>query len=92
MSWTKERFYAFPPFAVISRTLRKIISDKAKGVVVVPRWPAQHWYPLFMSLLVPPPLIFNPDENLLLSPCREIKHPLASKLSLMAGSLSGQRL
>ncbi|XP_067215712.1 uncharacterized protein [Linepithema humile] len=27
--------------------LRKIISDEAEGVVVVPWWPAQPWFPLF---------------------------------------------
>lgn len=48
ISWKNEDFYAFPPFAIISRTLRKIISDKAKDVVVIPMWPTQHWYPLFM--------------------------------------------
>lgn len=92
ISWKDENFYAFPPFAIISKTLRKIISDKAKGVVIVPKWPAQHWYPLFMSLLCAPPLIFPPNKNLLLSPCRRKIHPLASELSLIVGILSGQRL
>lgn len=35
-SWKNEFFYAFPPFALILRTLRKIINDKAIGVLVVP--------------------------------------------------------
>jgi len=91
ISWKNENFYAFPPFAIIPKMLRKIISDKAKGVVVVPNWPTQHWYPLFMSLLAAPFLIYNSDENLLLSPCRKKRHPLASKLSLIVGKLSGQR-
>ncbi|XP_054009950.1 uncharacterized protein LOC128893160, partial [Hylaeus anthracinus] len=33
MSWKNEYFYAFPPFALILRTLRKIINDKALGIV-----------------------------------------------------------
>ncbi|KAL7298948.1 hypothetical protein TKK_0008049 [Trichogramma kaykai] len=32
--WKNECFYAFPPFSLILTTLRKIISDEAKGVVV----------------------------------------------------------
>lgn len=39
--WNNEKFYAFPPFALIPKTLRKIISDKADGVVVIPKWPTQ---------------------------------------------------
>lgn len=89
ISWVDEKFYAFLLFALIPKTLRKIISDRAEGVVVVLRWPTQPWYPLFISLLAPP-LIISPDENLLLSPCRAIKHPLAAKLSLMVGKLSGR--
>lgn len=92
ISWENEKFYAFPPFALILRALRKIISDKASGILIVPRWPAQPWYPLFMSLLMEPPLHLNPNENLLLSPCRKKKHPLAANLSLMVGNLSGLHL
>lgn len=91
-SWSKEKFYAFPPFAMILRTLRKIINDKARGVVIVPNWPTQPWFPLFNSLLEKPPLLFNPNRNLLVSPCRRLVHPLVSNLSLVAGKLSGRRI
>lgn len=89
-SWRDEKFYAFPPFALILPALRKIINDEASGVLVVPYWPAQPWYPLFTSLLCQPPLIFEPKINLLQSPFRQQNHPLASKLSIMVGRLSGR--
>ncbi|KYM97752.1 hypothetical protein ALC62_11563 [Cyphomyrmex costatus] len=41
MSWDKLYFYAFPPFILIARVLRKIITDRAEGVLVVPWWPTQ---------------------------------------------------
>jgi len=44
VDWGGKHFYAFPPFALILRTLRRIINDKATGVVVVPYWPTQSWY------------------------------------------------
>ncbi|KYN09293.1 hypothetical protein ALC57_18589, partial [Trachymyrmex cornetzi] len=50
-TWNKEAFYAFPPFALISRTLRKIINDNAEGVIVVPLWPTQPWYYLYLCSL-----------------------------------------
>ena len=42
-----DYFYAFPPFALALRTLKKIKTDKAEGVVVLPLWPSQPWFPLF---------------------------------------------
>ncbi|KAJ8909905.1 hypothetical protein NQ315_005640 [Exocentrus adspersus] len=45
ISWNAFYFYAFPPFACIARVLDKIIQEKASGIVVVPNWPAQPWYP-----------------------------------------------
>lgn len=92
VSWKYNYFYAFPPFALILRTLRKIINDKASGVVVVPLWTTQPWYPLFESLLIEPCIIFEPNDSLLLSPFRKQNHPLASHLSLVAGKLSGRRI
>ncbi|XP_071576800.1 uncharacterized protein [Temnothorax nylanderi] len=41
IDWSQYFFYAFPPFAIILRVLRKIQDDGARGIVVVPHWPAQ---------------------------------------------------
>jgi len=91
VSWKNKNFYAFPPFALILRTLRKIVLDQAEGIVVVPYWPAQPWFPLFNSLSVSKLLMFRPSEQLLLSPYRDKIHPMASHLSLVAGKLSYQQ-
>ena len=92
ISWTNEKSYAFPPFALVLPTLKKFINDKAEGILVVPNstWPTQPWFPLFNSLLRGSSIIFKPSKKLLLSPCREITHPLAKTLSLVAGRLSGK--
>jgi len=82
-------FYAFPPFILILRVLRKIIADKAEGVMVVPWWPAQPWFPLFNRLAIDQPIFFNPNVNLLSSPFRDT-HPAWSKISLAAARLSGK--
>ncbi|KYQ52410.1 hypothetical protein ALC60_08468 [Trachymyrmex zeteki] len=82
-------FWAFPPFALILRVLKKIITDQATGIVIVPHWTNQPWFPLFSKLLTEKPLLLEPSPNLVLSPCRSIQHPLAKKLSLMVGKLSG---
>lgn len=87
VNWKNLRFYAFPPFSVILKTLKKIKDDKATGIVVVPYWPSQPWFPIFMKMLSGDPIFFNPSPDLLLSPCRSLEHPLAHHLSLVAGKL-----
>lgn len=90
VNWERWFFYAFPPFAIVLKTLRKICAEGARGIVVVPYWPSQPWFPLFRSMLISDVLIFKPRTNLLLSPCRSTEHSLAHQLSVMVGVLSGQ--
>ena len=78
ISWKDKSFYAFPPFSMILRTLRKIITNEACGIVVVSRWTSQPWFPLFQSMILGYPLIFPPQSTHLLSPCRSRRHPLAA--------------
>lgn len=90
LNWRELNFYAFPPFAMILKTLQKIINDGATGIVVVPRWPTQPWYPIFYSLLTRVPIILHPNINLLLSTDRLTPHPLWPQLTLVVGVLSGR--
>lgn len=90
VSWTQFYFYAFPPFSLILRVLKKIMEDKAEGIVIVPNWPTQAWFPLFLSLLVEKPFYLGPELNLLKSPFRK-NHPLARNLTLVVGKLSAKR-
>lgn len=85
LNWQGMNFYAFPPFAMILKVLRKIITEKAEGIVVVPLWPTQPWYPLFQDLLCSDTVTFSPDDNVLLSMSNS--HP---RLTLVAGRLSGR--
>lgn len=89
IDWSNFYFYAFPPFILILRVLRKIITDKAEGVMVVPWWPAQPWFPLFNRLLVNQPIYFKLNIIMLSSPFRK-NHPAWKKISLVAGRLSAK--
>lgn len=90
VSWANYNFYAFPPFSLVAKVLQKIIIDRAEGIVVVPYWPSQPWYPLFKELLIKESILFSPNTNLLLSIDRT-PHALHQKLSLEAGLLSGRQ-
>ena len=67
VSWGNEYFYALPPFSLIPKCLRKISSDLAEGVLVVPAW-----CPILLQMLSQPPklLIWSPPQMELLT------HPL----------------
>lgn len=82
-------FYAFPPFAIISKVLSKIITEKAEGIVIVPEWPNQPWFPVYNRLLTQPKIILGPDRDLILSPSR-LPHPNSKHLTLAVGKLSGK--
>lgn len=88
-SWSKMYFYAFPPFSMISKTIEKVIVDKAKGIMVVPDWPTQPWYPIFQKLLTSKPLLFKPNKSLLKLCNSRSFHPLHGSLTLMVGQLCG---
>ena len=83
-------FYAFPPFSLIDRVLTKIEHDKAKGIVVVPLWHTQPWFPKLLKLLTHKPCILPPRPNLLSLPFSDRLHPLRDRLRLTACLLSGK--
>ncbi|XP_060804898.1 uncharacterized protein LOC132902730 [Amyelois transitella] len=41
VDWSNYYFYAFPPFALLLKCIRKIIDDEAEGILVFPYWPSQ---------------------------------------------------
>lgn len=91
IKWSSKFFYASPPFSLIPRILQKILDDEAEGVIVVPYWSTQCWFPLIQRMQTQSPIIFTPNKTLLLSPSRE-GHPLQNSLTLAAIRLSGRRV
>ena len=65
INWSNFNFFAFPPFSLIPKCVQKIIHDKAKGILLIPVWPTQTWFPLVLQLLYSQPWIFKPSPNLL---------------------------
>ena len=89
LNWNKLYFYAFPPFVIILRVLEKVQQDKARGILIVPYWPNQPWFPVFQRLIVNKYLILGPANNLLLSLCRKKQFPGSKHLQLIAATVSG---
>lgn len=90
IKWNDYFFYAFPPFAIILKTLNKRIADKATGIVIVPNWPTQPWYPVFKKLVSSKVIYFNPSSELLFFGDSRTQYSLHKSLTLAAAILSGK--
>ena len=60
VSWKRQSLFLNPPWASLARVLLKIHEDRAQGVLVIPFWPSQAWWPLALRLrarwvYLPPP-------------------------------------
>ena len=93
ISWKRHTFYAFPPFSVIQRVLQKIYEEETTGLLVVPHWPTQTWWPYLMNTFIDFPLLLPRKEDTLYLPAHpQLLHPLHKKLQLLVCHLSGSSL
>jgi hypothetical protein len=89
ISWTNVAFYAFPPFAIISKVLQKVCLEKATGILVVPDWPNQFWFATYKQMVVREMVIPSSASLLYLPQNPELRHPLQKNLRLRAAIISG---
>ena len=80
--------YAFPPFIVIGRMLKKLQEERATSISFLPLWPTQVWFPVALRLLAAPPVLL-PRASLVLPQDPSLVHPQGQKLILTAMMLSG---
>ena len=78
----REYSFAFPPFSLISRVLRKILQEKIDHLIIVtPTWQTQPWYAQLLKMSVQPPFLPLQIKNLLID-LQDKNHPLIEKGSL----------
>jgi hypothetical protein len=53
--WPKEKSYAFPPFSMINKVLRRVKSEEITLILIAPFWPQQGWFSLLLELLYDTP-------------------------------------
>ena len=88
IAWDKDYNYAFPPFSLIGRVLRKICDEKAEVLAVLPVWPSATWFTLALGLLCRTPRLL-PRGSLMLPQQPERRHRLEPSLKLAVWRLSG---
>lgn len=92
VSWREYSFYAFPPFSTILQALQKTQHEKSTGVIVVPYWPTQQWFPVLKRMLMKRPVVLPASHKLLHLPSQPgAIHPLLEKqrLRLLVCKISG---
>ena len=47
--WEKENVLMVPPVSAVGRALSHLRLCKSKGVLIVPKWPSSHFWPLLMD-------------------------------------------
>ena len=50
LDWSDLSVLIFPPFCLIGRVLRKLREETPRGILVVPRWSTQPWFPALTQL------------------------------------------
>ena len=77
VNWNNLFFYAFPPFSLIGRCLEKLHANQAEGILIVPRWMSQSWFPKLLRLLVEASIVIHPKKETV----RFAKYPAAMEQS-----------
>jgi hypothetical protein len=91
ISWHSYLFYAFPPFSIIPLVLQKIREEESTGLIVVPNWPTQPWWPYLMRMVIQNPVVLPNNKNMLQLPTKpDLVHPLYPKLTLLLCHVSGK--
>ena len=92
INWAELPFYAFPPIPILPKVLKKISDIEVTGILVVPMWETQTWYPVVMSMLVEKPFLLPRSRTALYHPIIMGPHPMWDRLRLAVCFVSGMRL
>ena len=87
-NWKDFYFYAFPPFNLIGKVLHKIELEGSTGILVVPEWHTQTWWPKFKQMCINEPLVLY-RKNHVLSHHRRHESELP-RMKLLAGLVSSR--
>ena len=88
--WRHKLTYAFPPFNLIGKTLKKAQNQRSSMIIITPTWTTQPYCPLLLQMVIEQPILLPNIWNLTLDPAGN-KHPLQAKgkLRLAAWLVSG---
>ena len=89
ISWSNQKFYAFPPFSLLTRVLAKIRNNVAPVLLIAPTWSTQPRYLMLLQLAIARPLLLPYIDHLLTLPQSNQVHRMLDSLHLAGWTLSG---
>ena len=90
VDWSSWISYAFPPFPLLNKVIRKARMEQASLILIAPFWPYQPWFPDLLSLTHSPPLKLELRSGSLVQPRSGIPHGNPGFLNLHAWRLCGR--
>lgn len=66
--WPPGLLYAFPPLAIISQVIRKMLDKEAELILVTPHWPRWLWFADLVALSVAPSRQADPQPRSIAPP------------------------
>ncbi len=79
-----EPIYAFPPWKLIGKVLRKLEEDQGHMILIAPKWEARPWYPILLDRLIAKPIPLPKRNDLLIQPQTGIRSKELDLLNLHA--------
>lgn len=90
--WYHRFLYAFPPFSLIGRVLKKTETNQATLILIAPIWTTQPWYPVLLDMAIQEPILLPTINELLRNPKGEFHHLIENQsLQLGAWLISGDQ-
>ena len=84
-SWKTHKIYAFLSFSLIGAAILKLIRDNTIGIMIIPKWTTQYWFPTMLVHLIDHPIQLPSDLEILFLSLKSSKaHSLSPKLQLLA--------
>ena len=80
-SWKNLKTYAFTPFSLVGRVLKKVQKEHASLLLIVSAWQPQAWYPCMSQMSIKNPILLSKWPNILKNPAGE-NHSLVQNNSL----------
>lgn len=91
LSWSGFSPFLFPPFNLVGKVLNKVVQDRVeKALIVLPYWPSQSYFPIFLENLCSFPVRIPRHGDLLTLVHSGESHPLGRNLQLIAAVVSGK--
>lgn len=83
INWHFSFTYAFPPFCLVSRVWRKMLTEGVHGILVAPHWPGQPWFAA-LTQTSKDSLLFQRRRQNLVHPSPSMKEDHIGSIPLVA--------